>query len=313
MDLRELRSLVALADSGSLTKSADRVHLSAAAVHRQLKVLEEELGLRLYEREGRQLKLTQAAEMLLPMVRNLLAQYEAVRSAVTEWKGLERGVVRIGTGPTFSTYILPSLLEEFREKYPEVELLVETGHTPQLIELLRNGLIDFVFIVYSGTSDSSQLEVVATWDFEVVLVASRQHSPPSRPHLAELQKFPFVLYKKESIFENIIDRYFADHDFRPRVTMRLDNAEPIKAMLHSGFGISMLPLWTVDAELKNKTLRFIRQREPSLTTKLALVARKRDYLSQPVKAFIEMARHWQWKKVRLMNRNRSGSQSHSLS
>src|SRR5690242_12980608 len=100
MELRELRSLITLAELGSLATAAERLHLSAAAIHKQLKVLEVELGVQLYERIGRTLKLTQAAEVLLPYSKDLLAQHDAALEAMEEWKGLKRGVVRIGAGPT---------------------------------------------------------------------------------------------------------------------------------------------------------------------------------------------------------------------
>src|SRR5262249_58806958 len=114
MELRELRCLMTLADVGSITRTAEKLHLSAAAIHKQLKVLEDELNVRLYEKAGRQLRLTQAAEVLLPHIKNLLAQYDAALSALSEWKGLKHGLVRIGTGPTMSSYLLPSLLDGFR-------------------------------------------------------------------------------------------------------------------------------------------------------------------------------------------------------
>ncbi len=302
MDLRELRSLIALAEAGSLTRTAGKVNLSAAAIHRQLRVLEEELGVRLYERVGRQLRLTPAAETLLPLARELLAQYEAIRAAANDLKGLKRGRLRIGTGPTFSSYILPPLLEEFRERYPNVELLVETGHTKQLTGLLQNGLIDLMFLVYPEASARPDFTVEATWDFEVALVSGLRHPPPRRCRLTDLQEHSFILYKKESIFDRIIEDYFAAHGFQPRVSMRLDNAEPIKGMLRSGFGLSMLPLWTVATELKNKSLLLIRQQEPPLIAQLALVTRRLNYLPQAVSAFIEMAQGWQWKSARLKPR-----------
>lgn len=291
MELRELRSLVALAKLGSIARTADKLNMSPAAIHKQLKVLENELGVQLYEKAGRQLRLTQAAEIILPHIKNILAQYDATISALNEWKGLKCGLVRIGTGPTFSSYLLPSLLQEFRGKFPDVEIYVETGNTHQLVEALSGGLLDVTILVSSELSEAPGLTVEATWDFEVALVSSQQQS--SKPcRLADLQDSPFILYKKELIFERMIDRYFAEAGFRPRVTMRFDNAEAIKAMVRAGLGISMLPLWTVDAELKSKTLSLIRQQEAPLRAKMALVTRKLGYLPQPVSAFINTTKRW---------------------
>jgi len=297
MELRELRCLVTLAEVGSITRTAEKLHLSAAAIHKQLKVLEDELGLRLYEKVGRQLRLTQAAEVLLPHVKNLLGQYDAVLSALSEWKGLNRGLVRIGTGPTMSSYLLPSLLEGFRRKFPEIELFVETGNTQHLLDCLGKGSLDLTFLISSELLEEPSLLIEAAWDFDFALVSGMKELP-QRCRLKGLQEFPFILYKKGSIFENLIDRYFAENRFCPRVVMRFDTPEAIKAMIRSGLGVSMLPLWVVDADLKNKTLSLIRQQEQPLSARVALVTRKLSYVPQPVVAFLEVARKWRWKNTR---------------
>jgi DNA-binding transcriptional LysR family regulator len=301
MELRGLRSLVILKESGSLTKCAEQLNLSAAAIHKQLKVLEEELSVRLYEKAGRRLRLTQAAEVLLPHVRSLLAQYDAALSALDEWKGLKRGTVRIGTGPTMSSYILPPLLEKFRGLYSDVELYVETGRIQQLAEALAGGSVDLIILVSSEVTDRSYFKVERTWDFEIVLVSgSRQF--PKGCRMSDLKKLPFILYKEGSLFEGVIDRYFADFGFRPRAIMRFDNAEAIKAMTRLGYGVSALPMWIVNPELKDKKLFLIRQRERPLYGKIALVTRSAGYIPQPVAAFLDIARNWNWSDTPLTTR-----------
>jgi len=301
MELRELRCLVTLAEAGSIMRTAEKLHLSPAAIHKQLKVLEAEMGVRLYEKSGRQLRLTQAAEVLLPHIKNLLGQYDTILSVLSEWKGLKRGFVRIGTGATMSSYLLPALLEQFRRLYPEVELFVETGNTKHLLDSLVTGSLDLTFLISSELLDEPGLLIEAAWDFDFVLVSRMRKASPAC-QLAELQDLPFVLYKKGSTFENLIDRYFASNRFHPRVIMRFDTPEAIKAMIRSGLGVSMLPLWVVDAELKNKTLSVVRPQQPPLSGSIALVTRKLNYVPQPVSAFLDVARRWRWKSTRRAER-----------
>lgn len=294
MELRELKSLVTLAELGSITATAERLHLTAPAIHKHLKLLQAELGVTLYEKTGRTLRLTQAAEIILPHLKNVLAEYEAALLAVREWKGLKRGSVRIGAGPTFSSYTLPALLKEFRRLHPDIELYVETGHTPFLLDSLSKGALDLVFIVATELMETPDLTVEARWDFEIVLVG-KQRISARRAALAQLQKLPFILYKQGSVFENVIARYFTEHGFRPRIAMRSDNAEAIKAMVRAGLGVSMLPAWTVAREVREKRLTVIRQQEPPLLARVALVTRGRGYTAQPVGAFVKVARGWKWK------------------
>lgn len=188
MELRELRSLVILSEVGSITKTAEQLNLSVAAIHKQLKMLESELGVRLYEKVGRQLRLTQAAEVIIPHIKNLFTHYDASICALKEWKGLKGGAVRIGSGPTMSSYILPSLLENFRRKFPNVELSIETGTTPDLAESLARGALDLAFLV-SLDQLEPQLVAEAAWDFEMVFVSGAQQFP-RRCHITEMHSFP---------------------------------------------------------------------------------------------------------------------------
>jgi DNA-binding transcriptional LysR family regulator len=298
MELKELRSLVALSELGSITTTAGKLHLSPAAIHKQLKVLEDELGVRLYEKIGRRLQLTQAADLLLPYMKELLAQHDAALSALAEWKGMKRGVVRIGAGPAMSSYILPPLLKRFRRAYPAIDLFVQSGNTVFLLESLGKGSLDLAMLISSDLMEGPGFQVDAHWDFEMVLV-SHLRNAPRHCRLADLRRFPFILYQKGSRMEEAIDRYFAGHGCRPRVTMTFDNAEAIKAMIQAGFGVSMLPLWIVDSDLRHRRLSLIRQQEPPLISRIALVSRKSSYVPQPIQAFINEAKRIEWRSPRL--------------
>jgi DNA-binding transcriptional LysR family regulator len=289
-----LEFIAYLADLGSLAKTADKLHLTSPAIHKHLKLLEDELGVQLYERAGRNLRLTQATYVLLPRIRNMLIEYDAAIQELEEVKGLRRGLVRIGAGPTFSSYVLPLLIEEFRRQHSEVELFVETGHTPQLLDDLNKGALDLAIIVGSELTVEGDVEIRREWDFEFVLTAPPGQLP-RRCALAKLQLQPFILYRKSSVMEVQVSRYFATHHFHPRVVMRLDNAEAIKAMVKSQLGVSLLPFWTVAEEVKQRKLNITRLQEPPLIGRLVLVTRKSGHAPHSVQAFIQVAQQWQWK------------------
>ena len=298
VELKQIHSLVTLAELGSISLTAQRLHLCPAAIHKQLKALEAELEARLYERIGRRLQLTQTAEVLLPYLKDALAQLDAARSALEEWKGMKRGQLRLGAGPALSSSILPVFLRKFRRVYPLVDLLVETGTAPVVINSLRQGSLDLALLVSSDLTEGPDIRVEAHWDFEMVLV-SRLRQAPRRCSLAELEGFPFILFSKGSRVGEPIDRYFAAHGFRPRVIMRSDTAEAIKAMIRTGLGISMLPMWSVDSELRQGRLWLIRQAEPPLLSKIAWMSRESSFVPHPVQAFIALAQKAQWKAPRL--------------
>jgi DNA-binding transcriptional LysR family regulator len=299
MEMHELRSLIALAELGTLAGVAEKLHLSPAAIHKQFRALETDLGVPLYERFGRQLKMTRAAEILLPYCREMLAQHDAALGALAEWKGLKHGVVRIGAGPTLSSYLLPALLRKFRRTVPGVDLYIETGNSATLIEGLGSGRFDLAMLVSSQFMEAPNLAVEASWDVEYVLVSNLRNAPRNCP-ISALLSFPFILHSKGSRIEDLIDRYFAEISFRPKVIMTFDNAEAIKAMIRTGLGISMLPMWTVDGDLKRGALSLIRQREPRLVSKVELASRKSNYLPREVQAFVQIARTFKFRSPRLI-------------
>lgn len=301
MEFRELRSLVALADLGGIARVAEKLHLSPPAIHKQLKLLEAELGVQLYEKLGRKLRLTQAAEILLPYSRDLIAEHDAVIAAIEEWRGLKRGIVRVGAGPASSVYLLPELLRRYRRAFPKVDLVVETGNSVSLVEKLRNGSLDLALLVSSHSSEETSLAVEKSWEMEFVLVSNLEHVPRRCP-ISELQKFPFILFRKGSRMQNVIDRYFNEFDFRPSVIMTLDNADAIKAIVRAGLGISLLPFWIVNADLRKGMLAMIRQRERPLFSKFDLVKRRSSYTASAIAAFIELSRTYSFKNLCLPNR-----------
>lgn len=297
MELKELRSLVALSELGSISLAAEQLHLSPPAIHKQLKILEGELGVSLYEKVGRRLQLTQAADVLLPYLRDLLAQYDSALSALQEWKGMKRGLVRIGTGP--SAYVLPAILKKFRRTNPTIEVLVETGNTPVLLDGLSRGSLDLALLVSADLVEQQDYRVEMAWDFELVIV-SHQRQPPSHPRLADLRHLRFILFRKGSRMEEPIDRYFAANGFEPNVVMRFDNSEFMRSMVRAGMGIAILPLWVVNRDVKEHRLSLIRPGGPPIYSKIALVRRKSGFVPRAVQAFIEAARNLEQQHLRLL-------------
>jgi DNA-binding transcriptional LysR family regulator len=301
VELKELRSLVALAELGSISLAAEHLHLSPPAIHKQLKTLERELGVTLYEKMGRHLQLTQAAEILLPYLKDLLAQYGSALAALEEWKGMKRGVVRIGTGP--SAYVLPAILKKFRRAFSGVEVLVETGNTPVLLEGLNRGTLDLALLVSADLVEKHEYCVEMSWDFELVMV-SHQRQPPVHPKLADLKHLRFILFRKGSRMQEPIDRFFAAQGFEPNVLMRFDNSEFMRSMVRAGMGVAMLPLWVIDRDVRERHLSIVTPASQPILSKIALVRRKSVFIPQPVQAFIATARELERQDLRLLTRAR---------
>ena len=293
LKLHEVETLEALSRHRSIARTAEALFLTPAAVHSRLKSLESKLGVPLYETVGRSLYLTQAAEVVLPHVRNLILENEAIFASLKEWAGADAGRVRLATGSTFSSYLLPSLVEVFRRQAPDVELVVETGKSRPILDRLLRGTIDVALTLSSRLLENPAFQVNAAWDFEFVLVTGGQDArgPCS---LQDLEAMPFISPQRGSRLGELIDQYFAQVGFHPNVVMRFDHPATTKAMVQTGLGISLLPIWTVADELASGRLVRIEQREPPLIAKMVLVTRRTSYTPRAVAAFVRMAAGWHW-------------------
>lgn len=289
MNVDPLRSLATLEETGSLAATAAQLHLSAAAIHKQLKQLELELGVRLYEKAGRGVRLSAAAHVLLPYAKSVVAQIAAARQAVEEWRGLRRGMVRVGSGPTLSSHWLPELLKQFRSRYPGVQLTVETGSSEELLAAARQGRLDVALLVAPPRKTEPGFAVLARWRFQLMLVTGDGLIPSAIP-LAHLARHSFIGFRKGSRLDGLIDQYFMRHRLEPDTIMRFDNADAIRAVLRAGIGYSLLPNWTVTLDLAGGGLRLLNAQSRLPTAWVELVKHESAPLSPAAQEFIAMAK-----------------------
>ena len=304
MELRELKSLVALDRHGSIREAAKSCNLSPAAVHKHLKTLESEFGLRLYAKQDGRLRLTEGGRVALPFARDILLHYDAAFTAIEEWKGGGRGSVRVGAGPTFSSYMLPALVKKFRRRFPRVDVYVETGDSAHLISRLRSGALNLIFDLAASDPDDQNMEQVAQWEAQTGFISARP-DVPTHCRLGALEKVPFILFGKGTAMESAVRHYFQSLNFHPSVVMRSDSSEAIKAMIRAGLGVSVLFLWNIDAETRGSAFKVIRTNAPPLSLRMALVRLRSSFTPKAVLEFIELSGRMNWKNLHLLKNPRS--------
>jgi DNA-binding transcriptional LysR family regulator len=224
---------------------------------------------------------------VLPFLKEVLSQREAAVKALSDWKRAPHGVVRVGAGAAFTSTVLPLILKRFRHRFPEVALYVEVGNRDDLIKGLEDGLLDLTFELDYGTQQHSDLAPVATWSapLNFIAAASRRRG---RCTMKELESAPFISYASGSRIEAIIQHYFDECRFRPRVVMRSDSAAAIIAMVKDGVGVSMAFLYAVHAELRTGQIRTISVDMPPLMARMSLIKLRSSYTPRALGAFIEL-------------------------
>src|SRR5262245_40241604 len=195
METRLLRMFCSVAESGTLALAARKLHLTPSALSHGIKGLETEVGCRLFERAGRRVVLNQAGEQLLEQVRGPLAALDAAGEALKKLGKWGRSRLRIGASASFCGHILPGVIRELKKTNTDLEFRIESGDTPELMDLVRHSRLDLAVGV--APPQQSGLELRSLFRDELMFVFAPGHPwaagrPISRD---DLRKQPFILYR----------------------------------------------------------------------------------------------------------------------
>ncbi len=245
MELRHLRYFEAVARHSHVTRAAEELHIAQPALSKQISQLEHELDVALFDRIGRNVRLTEAGEALLPHVRAVLAQVEAARAEMAERIGLRRGRVAIGTPPTVGTQLLPRALAAFNQTYPGIEFRLHEAGVQTLLDLLEAGLAD-IAIVTMPVEDPA-LTVAELFTEELVVVVGREHSLAERGTvpLEELQHESWVLSPKSYELREATLHACHEAGFTPRVVLDGGEMDTLLHLVAAGVGITIVPRMAV--------------------------------------------------------------------
>ena len=244
MKLQQLRYLLAVADNGmNMTVAAERLSTSQPGVSKQLKLLEQELGLSLFVRKGKSLvDLTPEGREVVRRATRILREVEAIRAISPEIYGEEHGRLAIGTTHTQARYVLPEVIARFRDRYPEVTLDLHQGTSEQLAEMMDKRLVDFV-IASESRQRFPDIVLLPCFHWDRIILVPDDHPLASldhRPTLEELAEFPLVTYVFNFDGGSSLKRAFAAQGLEPRVVFTARDADVIKTYVRLGLGIGIV-------------------------------------------------------------------------
>jgi len=271
--LAHLRTLQAVVRHGSFSRAAEDLHLSQPAVSLHIRQLEERAGHRLLERVGKRAFATTAGEILLDHAGRALGELDAAGQALERLQGIVAGRLRVGTGATASTYLLPPVLRRLRARYPALELVVVTGNSAEVAAAVASNQLD-VGVVTLPVSTRSLAIAPLYVDRLVAIAPPGREWRGRRPITAsQLATHPLILYERAGTIRRVIDEWFRRNGARPRIAMELGNNEAIKKLVEAGLGLSVSSTMAVKAEVRAGTLVAIAL-EPALSRRLAIVTRR---------------------------------------
>jgi len=280
-----LRTLHEIARLGSFSRAAEALHLSQPAVSLHVRQLEESLGLPLLERTGKRATPTRAGTVLLEHGGRALDALDAAAARVHALRGVVAGRVRVGTGATASIYLLPPILRRVRARYPDLELVIVTGNTPEIAKAVTENALDLAVVTLPVRS--RQLVVTPFYTDRLVAIAPPERRRRRRRALTpgHLAREPLILYERGGTIRQVIEGWFRRGRVNPRVAMELGNGEAIKELVSAGLGPSITSAISVRAEARAGTLRVI-PLAPPLVRRLGIIRRRDKPLSPPLLAVL---------------------------
>ena len=251
MKLTQLRYLAAIVDSGlNISAAAEKLHISQPGVSRQLKLLEDELGFELFVRDGRQLvRLTPAGQRVLERARRLLHEAQSIKAMSSDVRDPAKGSLSIATTHTQARYVLPSVIAQFRQRYPQVRLHLQQGTSEQIAELLNEGQVDIA--ISTGARDKvPHCVLLPCYEWYRRIAVPRHH--PLAKHksltLAKLAQYPLVTYVFNLSGPASLPDAFAKAGLSPDIAITARDSDVIKTYVRLGLGVGVLAAMALDDE-----------------------------------------------------------------
>ncbi len=279
MDIRHYRSFIALADEGSFTSAARKLHIVQSGLSVTIKEMEEELGVRLVQRTTRRVSLTDAGNLFLEYARPAVTMLRDGMEAVRSQSRILRGRISLGILQSVTPYIdLPTVLGRFHAQYPEVDFTVRSIDSPQAPELIREGSIDLCFHAVTAKKLPAGVDATPFVQDSLVAICARKHPLSQRKAvtLEAMCALPFVDLTPERALRALVDRSCAAHGLSRKSMFEVSAVETMLQFVAVGLGVSIVPLALAKASEASLGLRILPFRDQGFRMpkwKLAILVR----------------------------------------
>jgi DNA-binding transcriptional LysR family regulator len=254
ISMEQLMAFKVVAETGSFSRAAEKLFRTQPAISQAIRLLEEELGQALFAREGRKSRLTQAGQIFLVHVQDVFETLDQGKLRVDALKDLKEGQLTLSTSDTTAYYLLPEVLKIFRDAYPGVDVRIHCKPSPVSAEqvIAREVDIGIVTLPVDHPKLASEPLILR----EDVVICSPLHNLAKRKKIgfADLESYPLLLLDRGSNTRTYIDQAFAEAGIKPKITMELGSIEVIKRLVQLNFGISIVPLISVQREIDQGSL-----------------------------------------------------------
>jgi DNA-binding transcriptional LysR family regulator len=275
MDTGRLQALVEIARTGSISRAAAALFVTQPALTARIHALEESVGAELLVRSRHGSRLTEAGKALLPHAERALAALQAGRIAIEEVKSGGAGRLTIGAAPAVSTYVLPAMLHRFQATHPGVRLVVRSGHSEEILQMV---LRDEVEVGLMRPIQHPDVTATLLYEDELTLVVHRGHrfAAAGQVRMGELASEHLILFDRSSSYHELTSAIVRQAGISPRGRLEVDNIDAAKRMVEQRLGIALLPRTSVQADIGAGRLVPVRVTDMAPVRRQIVIARRRD-------------------------------------
>ena len=290
MEFRELSTFLQVAKLQSFSKAAKVLGYSQAAVTIQIKQLEQELGVHLFDRIGKQTSLTHQGSVFYDHAASIMRDIAQAKDAVSHPQKLN-GHLCIGTIESICASLFPSLLTEYHKLHPEVNISIRTDSPDQLLEQINGNQLDLVYFMDKRVYDVKWEKVLEEPE-EIVFAATADHPLAQRSEplsLDDVLSYPMVVTEKNASYHLILEQYLAAMGKSLQPYLEIGNTDFILQFLKQNTGITFLPRFTVEKAVSEGYLRILSVKKFSIRTWRQILYHKDKWVTREMAEFIRLA------------------------
>lgn len=287
MELRQIRYFIEVAEREHVSEAAEALHVAQSAISRQIANLEGELGVSLFEREGRNVKLTQIGKIFLTHAKTAMKAIDYATKQIEEHLDPERGSIKIGFPTSLASDMLPTIISEFKQRHPNIQFQLRQGSYNYLIEAVKSRELDLAFLGPVPTNDPDvEGSILFSENMAALVPSSHALAERKRIHLNEMRNEEFVLFPEGYVLRKIAVDGCRQAGFTPNITSEGADLDAIKGLVSAGIGVTILP----ESVFNETTPRFTTKVEiesPTLIRTVGIITPRHRNLAPSEKVFYE--------------------------
>jgi LysR family transcriptional activator of glutamate synthase operon len=290
MELRQLRYFVEVAEREHVSEAAEHLHIAQSAISRQISRLEDELGVVLFEKIGRNIQLTPIGKIFLIHAKTAIQAIEYAKYQIEEFLDPEHGSIKIGFPTSLSTHLLPTVISAFKDEQPNIGFHLRQGSYSSLKEAVKNREIGLAFLGPIPTNDPDiEGHILFTENISALLPITHPLAERKSVRLSDLRNDPFVLFPKGYIFHTIALEACKAAGFTPNIASEGEDMDSIKGLVSAGIGVSLLPDSTFYEVIPRLTVK-IPIDTPEVKRTVGIITPKNRDLAPSEKLFYQFAK-----------------------